>query len=440
MLHWREPVKKDRASNHKQNEIGAMPFPPLPVQVHPSQQYRSTNPATLIIGIIAGIGLIALLIFAVPWGLVSQRLTGSFDSLSTQVKQVQLAQLKRPKEAEVPPETSTPATSTVETAPEPATTAPAPTETAPTPAASEPETPIVETSSTPEVPAPATRAPETSPAPEISTPTTPPIEAAQVTPIAEPDPLLLVGRYPVRKYTDIKDTISKGDTLYNFIRVYENRIFPKKYRNWKQLAQYNGIRAPQYALKLGSEFRIPTLTHIVLPKTGYETELKKIQSELAKQPNNPDLLNQRAIIHFKRNELNQARSTLRQGIRSAPKNGSLHNNLGFIYLIIEDNRRAQSELELAITHAEQPAIPHCNLGALYMTTNKLNLAIKAFESALEADANLLDAKYNLALANEKAGNVNVAREQLRELNQLLSDDPDVASALERLTSPQVPNE
>ena len=378
-------MKKDRASNHKRNEIGVLPFPPLPVQVNTSLQSQSINRAPLIIGAIAGIGLIALLIYVVPWSSVSQTLTGSFDSLSTQVKQVQFAQVKHPKKAGVPPETSTPATSTVETAPELATSAPA-------------------------------------------------------TPIPAPDPQLLVGRYPVRKYTDIKDTISKGDTLYNFIRVYENRIFPKRYRDWKALARYNGIRLPQYALKLGAEFRIPTLTHIVLPKTGYETELKQIQSELAKQPNNTDLLNQRAIIHFKRNELNQARSTLRQGIRSAPKNGSLHNNLGFIYLIIEDNRRAQSEFELAIAHSEKPAIPHCNLGILYMTMDKFDQAIKAFESALEADANLLDAKYNLAIVNEKVGNVNVAREQLRELNQLLSDDPEVASAFKRLTSPQATGE
>ena len=428
-------MKKDRVSNDKRNEASVLPFPPLPVQLHPFPQSRSTSRAPLIIGTLAGIGLIALLIYVVPWSSVSQILTGSFDSLSTQVKQVQFAQLKKPKQAAVPPETSTSATSAVETTPEPETTAPATSETTPTPEASEPDTPIVETSSTPKILVPAIPAAETSPAPEASTSTTRPIEDAPATPIPASDPRLLVGRYPVRKYTDIKDTISKGDTLYNFIRVYGDQIFPKKYRDWKALARYNGIGPPQYALKLGSEFRIPTLTHIVLPKTGYENELKRIQSELAKQPNNPDLLNQRAIIHFKRNELGQARSTLRQGIRSAPKNGSLHNNLGFIYLIIEDNRRAQSELELAITHSENPAIPHCNLGTLYMTTNKLNLAIKAFESALEADANLLDAKYNLALANEKVGNVNVAQEQLRELNLLLSDDPDVASALERLTSP-----
>ncbi len=394
------------------------------------------------IGMILGVSLIALLIYVVPWSSVSQTLTGSFDSLSTQVKQVQFAQVKHPKKAGVPPETSIPATSTVETAPESATSVPATStvETTPVPAASEPDTPRVEMSSTPEVPALVTPAAETPPALEISTPTTPPIEAAPATPIPAPGSQLLVGRYPVRKYTDIKDTISKGDTLYNFVRVYKNRIFPKKYRDWRALARYNGIHPPQYALKLGTEFRIPTLTHIVLPKTGYETELKQIQSELAKQPNNPDLLNQRAVIHFKRSELNQARSTLRQGIRSAPKNASLHNNLGFIYLIIEDNRRAQSEFELAIAHSEQPAIPHCNLGILYMTMDKFDQAIKPFESALEADANLLDAKYNLALAHEKVGNVDSAREQLRELNQLLSDDPDVASALKRLTSSQVTGE
>ena len=292
-----------------------LPFPPLPVQLHPFPQSRSTNRAPLIIGTLAGVGLIALLIYVVPWSSVSQILTGSFDSLSTQVKQVRFAQVKQqPKQATVSPDTSTPATPTVETAPEPKVSAP--------------ETPVVETSSTPEVLAPKTLAAETTSVPEVSTTATSPTETVPVTPIPASDPRLLVGRYPVRKYTDIRDTISKGDTLYNFIRVYGNRIFPKKYRDWKALARYNGIRPPQYALKLGTEFRIPTLAHTVLPKTGYETELKGIQSQLAKQPNNPDLLNQRAIIHFKRNELNQARSTLRRGIRTAPKNGSLHNNLG----------------------------------------------------------------------------------------------------------------
>ena len=414
-------MKNDRVSNDKQNEASVLPYPPLPVQLHPFPQSRSKNRAPLIIGTLAGIGLIALLIYVVPWSSVSQILTGSFDSLSTQVKQIQFAQVKQPKKVTVPPETSTPATSTVETVPEPEVSAP--------------ETPVVETSSTPEITVPEKPAAETASAPEVSAPTTPPIEAAPATLTPTSDPRLLVGRYPVRKYTDIRTEISQGDTLYNFVRVYENRIFPKKYRDWQQLALYNGIHPPQYPLKLGAEFRIPTLAHTVLPKTDYEVELKKIQSELAKQPNNPDLLNQRAILHFKRNELSQAQLTLRQGIRSAPNNGSLHNNLGFIYLIIEDDRRAQSEFELAITHSEKPAIPHCNLGTLHMTTNKLNLAIKAFQSALEADANLLDAKYNLALANEKVGNVNIAREQLRELNQLLSDDPEIASALERLTPP-----
>ena len=435
-------MKRDSVNSRKQNEVGVLPFPPLPIQVHPIPQPRRTNRVLLLVGMMVGVGLIALLIVTVPWDLVSQTLTSSFDSLSDQVKQVQFAQVKQPKQTNVPSEDSTPATSAVETAPVSEDSAPTVSgvETVPIPEASAPDAPIADTLSTSEVSVPVIPAAETSPIPEVSTPATPPIGPTSVTPTPEPDPRLLVGRYPVRKYTDIRDKIAKGDTLYNFVRVYENRIFPKRYRDWKQLARYNRIYPPQYALKLGAEFRIPTLEQIVLPKTGYETELREIQSELARQPNNLELLNQQAILHFKRNELSQARSTLRQGIRSAPEDGTLHNNLGFIYLIIEDDRRAQSELELAITHSEKPAIPHCNLGTLYMTTNKLNLAIKAFESALQIDTNLFDAKYNLALANEKSGNVEVAQEQLRELAQLLSDDPDVASALERLTSSEVTGE
>ena len=415
-------MKKDSVNSHKRNEVGVLPFPPLPIQLHPIPQPRRTHRALLLIGVMVGVGLIALLIVTASWDLVSQTLTSSFDSLSDQVKQVRFAQVKQPKQARVPPEVSTPATPTVETAP--------------VSEDSEPPASSVETTPTPEASAPDTPADEPLPMPEVSTPATPSIEPAPISPIPEPDPRLLVGRYPVRKYTDIRDTISKDDTLYNFARVYKNRIFPKKYRDWKQLARYNDISPPQYALKLGMEFRIPTLAHTVLPRTGYETELKQIQSELAQQPNNPTLLNQRAIIHFKRNELSQARSTLRQGLRASPNNGLLHNNLGFIYLILEDDQRAQNELELAITHSELPAIPHCNLGTLYMTMDKFDLAIKAFESALQIEANLLDAKYNLVLANEKAGNVEVAQGQLRELVQLLPDDAGVVSALERLTSPQ----
>ena len=414
-------MKKARANNHKRNEVSRLPFPPLPIQVHPFPQSRPTNRAPLIIAIFLGFGLILFLIFAVPWGLVSQALTGSFDSLSTQAKQVKFAQVKQLEKENTSPEASTPVTLAVENPPDPEVSAPA--------------TLMVETTQAPEVSGTETPVDETAPAPEVSTPTTSAIETVPTIPIPEPDPRLLVGRHPVRKYTDIRHTISFGETLYSFIQIYGNRIFPKKYRDWKELAQYNNMSPPQYMLRPGAEFLIPTLAQTVLPKTGYETELKQIQSELAKQPNDPELLNQRAIIHFKRNELNQARLTLRQGVRSVPENGILHNNLGFIYLIIEDNERAQSEFELAITHSGKPAIPHCNLGTLYMTMDKFDLAIKAFESALEADAYLLDAKYNLALAHEKVGSVDSAREHLRELTQLLSDDGEVTSALERLASP-----
>ena len=416
-----------------------LPFPPLPVQVHPFPQSQSTNRAPLIIGMIVGAGLIALLIFAVPWSLVSQTLTGSFDSFSARVKQIQFAQVKQPKKVSTSPEISTPVTPAVKTEPIPEVSSAA-VEATPTPEVPAPATPIVETSSASEASVPATPTGESSPTLEISTSMTSLIETTLAAPIPGSDSRMLVGRYPVRKYTDIRHKIARKETLYSFIRIYGDRIFPKKYRQWQELAQYNNILPPQYILKPGEVFLIPTLAHNVLPKTGYETELKQIQSELAKQPNNPELLNQRAIIHFKRNELNQARSTLRRGVRSSPKNGILHNNLGFIYMIIEDDERAQSEFELAITHSEKPAIPYCNLGALYMTMSKFDLAIKAFENALNVDTNLLDAKYNLALAHEKVGNTNSAQEHFRELAQLLSDDVEVASALERLTSSQMTGE
>ena len=139
-------MKKDRVSNHKRDGTSVLPFPPLPVQIHPVPQPRSTNRAPVVIGTIMGVGLIAFLIYAVPWNLVSQTLTRSFDSLSDQVKQVQFAQVKQPKKASAPSEVSAPATLTDETAPASEDSMPATlvVETTTAPEVSTPETPMVE--------------------------------------------------------------------------------------------------------------------------------------------------------------------------------------------------------------------------------------------------------------------------------------------------------
>ena len=137
-------MKKDRVSNHKRDEASLFPFPPLPAQMPSVPQSRSTSRAPLVIGTIVGVGLIALLIYAVPWGFVSQTLTDSFDSLSTQVKQVQFAQVKQSKKTGVPPEVPATAAFTDETAqpPEGSTAATSPVEATPDPEGSTPETPI----------------------------------------------------------------------------------------------------------------------------------------------------------------------------------------------------------------------------------------------------------------------------------------------------------
>ena len=249
-------------------------------------------------------------------------------------------------------------------------------------------------------------------------------------PIPKPHPNLLIGRYPVLKYTAISDTVRPEDTVMEFTRRYKNRIFPKSYRNYKQLAQYNGIEPP-YTLKSGIEFLIPTVEHIVLPKTEYETEIQEIQSKLELESSNIELINRLGIIYFKRNELHKAASTFQKGINLIPDDVMLRNNLGYTYLLLEDDG-AESELQQAIAQMENPAVPLCNLGTLHMTREKWDLAVKAFKDALEQDANLLDAKYNLALTYKEIGQIDLAKNYLDELSQLLPDDPQVQSILDDL--------
>ncbi|MCZ6675739.1 MAG: tetratricopeptide repeat protein [Candidatus Poribacteria bacterium] len=361
-------------SKRLRNEIGMVPFPPLPGQPInlPQRPSRNLMPVILgVSGIIGSVGMIALLILVVPWQSVSTALTVPFQSLYAQVKQIKLPQIDLPQ--------------------------------------------------------------RTQPTQEILTEEAPAIEEPPPpSPSPKPDPNFLIGRYPVRRYTDIRHTILATDYISLLAQRYRSKIYPKKYRRYQALAPYNRIRPPKYVLITGAEFLVPTASHVIAPKTGHETELRQLQSELANLPNAPELLNRLAVIHFKRNELEEATTVLQQGLKSSPDNGMLHNNLGFLYLILEEDAKAEEELAFAVTHSAQPAIPRCNLGILYMETGKLDSAIEAFENALEADTNLLDAKYNLALAYEKVGKLDLATKHLHELAQILPEDAEVQSALERL--------
>ena len=257
------------------------------------------------------------------------------------------------------------------------------------------------------------------------------VEEPPPPPTPKLDPNLLIGRYPVRKYTNFPYSPLPKEGVITIIKRHQNQIFPKKYRNYITLARYNRIRPPTYTLVKGAKFLIPTAEHITLPKVGYEDELDQLQSKLDSDSNNPELLNELGVIRFKRNELYQASATVQKSVKLAPDNGMFHNNLGYIYFLLED-KKAQSELEQAITHSENPAVSLCNLGTLYMTEQKLDLAIKAFEDALAQEVNLPDAKYNLALAYKEIGQIDSAKKQMDELSQLLPDDDQVKSLIEEL--------
>lgn len=259
-----------------------------------------------------------------------------------------------------------------------------------------------------------------------------PVTAEASPPISKLPSDLLMGRYPVLKYTTISETVRPEDSVTLFVKRYENRIFPKKYRNERTLAEYNNLQPP-YSLTNGTKFRIPTVEHIALPKTGYETEIQEIQSKLELDSNNIELINRLGIIYFKRNELHEAASTFQKGVALAPDSGVLRNNLGYAHLLLEDEG-TEGEFQQAIAQIQNPAVPLCNLGTLYMTTQKWDLAVKAFQDALEQDANLLDAKYNLALTYKEIGQIDLAKTHLNELAQLLPDDAQVQSILDDLVA------
>src|SRR3954447_305022 len=80
--------------------------------------------------------------------------------------------------------------------------------------------------------------------------------------------------------------------------------------------------------------------------------------------------------------------------------------------------------ELQVRVAGKPADPRANeLGAWFAQKGNLTCAIRSFESALRANPDSLDSRYNLGLALSEAGN---SARAVRELQVLVRRQPNVA--------------
>jgi len=206
-------------------------------------------------------------------------------------------------------------------------------------------------------------------------------------------------RYPLESYKFIEHTVRRDDTLSEIAQKYRNSIFPKKYRDYKELAKYNGIKNPNI-ISNGQVIRIPTSERAGNPKGGYEDVLNALNDALKTNPNDVNLLNTLAVVQMERNEIDKALKTIKQAEILDESNAVVQNNLGLLYILNEEYKLAESTLKKAIQLQPKLASAHCNLGLLYLTQGRKSKAIDAFSKALKVDKGCVDAVYNLKITQK----------------------------------------
>lgn len=204
-------------------------------------------------------------------------------------------------------------------------------------------------------------------------------------------------RYPLEPHTYIEHTVRRNDTLSEIAQRYRNSIFPQKYRHYKELAKYNGIKNP-HVISTGQIIRIPTSTRAGRSKGGYESVLNALDTALKKNPRDVNLLNTLAVVQMERNEIDKALKTIKRAEKLDASNAVVQNNLGLLYMLNEEDKLAEMTFKKVLQLQPKLASAHCNLGLLYLTQGEKSKAIDALSKALQVDKDFVDARYNLKIA------------------------------------------
>ena len=204
--------------------------------------------------------------------------------------------------------------------------------------------------------------------------------------------------------------------------------------------------------------------------TKQETVLEQIdevQSELDKQPNNTELLNDLGVGYFLIGEYSKSVKALKKAVQLEPENESYLYNLGNSYAENEDfnesilqylkaleinpghlpslnnladsyERAGNSEkafeiFTYVVKIAPNDPFPLFNLGNFLLRSNRHIEAVKCYEKVLEHNVQFTDAYYNIAWILSEAGATSDARSYLNKGLAISPDDNDLNQLMNKLS-------
>ena len=133
---------------------------------------------------------------------------------------------------------------------------------------------------------------------------------------------------------------------------------------------------------------------------------------LADYPNDPYLLNEKAVQHWSRDEFDDAERLYRQLVEIAPNWVIAYNQLGYINMSKGRFAEAEERFKSYRFIAPDQANPHDSLGELFIALGRNDEAEESFEAAIEIKPDFWAAYNHIALMKSFNGDIEGAREIL----------------------------
>ncbi|UCE17303.1 MAG: tetratricopeptide repeat protein [Gemmatimonadota bacterium] len=147
-----------------------------------------------------------------------------------------------------------------------------------------------------------------------------------------------------------------------------------------------------------------------------ETRIEELEKRLEAEPENVDVMVELASLYGERNEIRKAVDLLEQILGIDPENTTAHYNLGVCYFKV-----LKSDLEVSEIWEDKAD-----------DEEFFELAIVAFQRALELDSEFVEAYNNLGTLYALRGWNEEAKEQWKRSLELNSNQPEIRENLANL--------
>ncbi len=131
---------------------------------------------------------------------------------------------------------------------------------------------------------------------------------------------------------------------------------------------------------------------------------------LADYPNDPYILNEKAVQHWSRDEFDDAERLYRRLVEIAPNWVIAYNQLGYINMSKGRFAEAEERFKSYRFIAPDQANPHDSLGELFIALGRNDEAEESFEAAIEIKSDFWAAYNHIALMKSFNGDLEGARE------------------------------